>query len=211
MNCNIFQIGAYIGNDDIHMMLNEDINRTALLIEPVPWFFKKLKANYSNIANPDRIVFENVAINTYDGKCDFYCMQDDTNYKYNYDAETDWGSELSGLYEHIIKEHQNMFFKDCEAKYDKLKLPCATISSLLKKHNITQIEYLKIDTEGFDGEIIKSWPYDEVRPKYIKFESTHLDGHVNQFSSSVQIDAKLLKEGYKFYKLLDRDLIYIIK
>lgn len=209
MKCNIFQIGAYTGNDDIHAMLNENINRTAILIEPVPWFFNKLKTNYSNIINPRRIAYENVVINTYDGECDFYCMKDNVQYNYNYDADADWGSELSGLYEHIIKEHQDMFFKECEAKYVKLKLPCTTVRTLLKKYNITQIEYLKIDAEGFDGEILKTWPYDIIKPKYLKFESTHLDGHVNQFSTGRQIETKLLQEGYEFYKIFHRDLIYI--
>ena len=43
---NIVQIGAYVGNDDVHKIIVNEPSVNALLIEPVPWYFDKLKQNH---------------------------------------------------------------------------------------------------------------------------------------------------------------------
>ena len=53
---NIVQIGAYVGNDDVHKIIVNEPSVNALLIEPVPWYFDKLKQNYSNISDNEQIV-----------------------------------------------------------------------------------------------------------------------------------------------------------
>jgi FkbM family methyltransferase len=204
----IVQIGAFIGNDDVYKMLMEQPQCNAILVEPVPWFFDTLKRNYWGIKNPSRIVFDNSVINTYDGECDFHCMKEDVKYKFNYNTEIDWGKEISSLRLNIIKEHE-MFLDNCQFQYDTLKLNCISPTSFVKKHNITSLEYLKIDTEGFDFEILTNWPFNLAMPKYIKFETTHLDGSVNKFSRYTELDNLLGRYDFKYLKTENRDAIYV--
>tara|TARA_B100001057_G_scaffold494043_1_gene589790 strand:+ start:1831 stop:2085 length:255 start_codon:yes stop_codon:yes gene_type:complete len=46
---------------------------------------------------------------------------------------------------------------------------------LIKKYNIAEIEYLFIDTEGYDYKIIKSIDLNKIKINKIKFEYKHLD------------------------------------
>ena len=54
-----------------------------------------------------------------------------------------------------------------------------TFKNVIKNYGIERIDFLKIDTEGYDFEILKSFPWDylALRPKIIKVEHFHiLDG-----------------------------------
>jgi hypothetical protein len=54
------------------------------------------------------------------------------------------------------------------------------------------LDYLQIDTEGFDDEIIKMIDFSQVKPKLIKFESVHLS--LEKKLSTVDL---LKSQGYK--------------
>jgi hypothetical protein len=41
----------------------------------------------------------------------------------------------------------------------------------LAKHHVDRVDLLQIDTEGYDGEILRMFLKDSVRPKIIHFES----------------------------------------
>lgn len=202
----IVQIGAYVGMDDVHDILSKENSINALLIEPVPWYFEKLKTNYQNIVNPKRIKFENRVVHTYDGECDFYCVKD-LNYKYNYNTEKNWGPEISGTNLNLIKEHEQ-FLQHENFKYETLKLKCIKSITLLKEYAISGIEYLKIDAEGLDFDLLINWPFDMAAPKYIKFEMCHLDGHINQSTKSKILNEFLINKGYQFFKTEGLDAIY---
>lgn len=51
-----------------------------------------------------------------------------------------------------------------------------TFDDLIDLCNITQIDYLKIDAEGYDWVLISNFPYDKIKPKFIQVESEHLNG-----------------------------------
>ena len=197
---NIVQIGAFSGNDKVYDILKKEITANALLIEPVPWVFEELKNNYKKIANPDRLLFDNSVINIYDGECEFYAIN-------NKQYSENWAIQLSSLKLTLIKEHEQ-FLKNNELEYQKLILPCINSLSLIKKYNITDIEFLKIDVEGLDYDLVKGWPYDKVKPKYFQFEFAHLDGKINSRKSFFSMDLFLNTKGYTLLKYEDLDVIY---
>ena len=204
---NIVQIGAYVGNDDVYKIIVNEPNINALLIEPVPWYFDKLKQNYSNIPNPNRISFDNSVIHIYDGECIFHCMKE-VEYEFNYNTDKNWGPEISGVNLELIKEHEQ-YLNNQHFQYKTLNLKCITSLSLINKYNITDIEFLKIDAEGLDYDLITNWSYDKVKPKYLKFEHCHLDGHINSNSSANTLNIFLNNRGYKFLKDESLDRVYI--
>ena len=50
-----------------------------------------------------------------------------------------------------------------------------TFDDIIKKYNINEIEYLFIDTEGYDYQIIRSINFNKIKINRIKFEYKHLD------------------------------------
>lgn len=203
---NIVQIGAFVGNDDVYNILINETDATALLVEPVEYYFNKLKENYKTIFNPQRISFSNDVLNTYDGECDFHCIKD-IEYEYNYNAEKNWGPEISGVNLQLIKEHEQ-YLNNQSFKYDSVRLKCLTPISFIKKHNISGIEFLKIDAEGLDYELLTNWPFNIIKPKYLKFEACHLDGHINQKTKFNSLNQYLNRKGFRFLEADGLDVVY---
>jgi len=54
-----------------------------------------------------------------------------------------------------------------------IECPSMTFEELCKKYNITDIEFLQIDTEGYDATILKSIDFTKHNIKTIKYESTN--------------------------------------
>ena len=46
-----------------------------------------------------------------------------------------------------------------------------------------QVNYMSIDTEGLDGEILRNWPWEEAMPDIISCEASTLGGKENEASS----------------------------
>lgn len=203
---NIVQIGAFVGNDDVHNILVNETDATALLVEPVEYYLNKLKENYKNIPNPKRIKFSNEVLNTYDGECDFHCVLDD-EYSYNYNSEKNWVPEISGVNLQLIKEHEQ-YLNNQSIKYNTVKLKCLSPLSFIDKHDIIGIEFLKLDAEGLDFELLMKWPFNIIKPKYLKFEVCHLDGHINEKTKFNSLNKFLNNKNYKFLEANGLDVVY---
>ena len=150
-----------------------------ICIEPLPYFFDRLKINY---ADSPSIVPLNIALHPTEEKFTIYSVNPKELYKYPH-----WASGIASFNkEHLIK---------CSVKEGDLVtevVACKPLSKLIVEHRMFDLDYLQIDTEGFDDEIIKMIDFSQVKPKLIKFESVHL-------SSEKKLSAvNLLKsQGYK--------------
>ena len=75
-------------------------------------------------------------------------------------------------------------------------------NDLVEKYNISEIEYLFIDTEGYDYQIIKSIDFNKTKINKVKFEYKHLD-------DTFKFDIRLLELKEMFnqlnYKEIDVD------
>ncbi len=56
------------------------------------------------------------------------------------------------------------------------ELDCLCINRLLEKYNLTKIDILYIDTEGFDDKIIKSINFNKFIIDKIYYENLHING-----------------------------------
>ena len=52
----------------------------------------------------------------------------------------------------------------------QITVQCVTLQDLLVKHNITDLDLLQIDAEGYDYEILKSIDFQRIKPRFINFE-----------------------------------------
>jgi len=58
----------------------------------------------------------------------------------------------------------------------KTSVPCKTLNTIIREHNIVSIENLYTDTEGHDYDILMSLNLDILKPTNIIFENMHTDG-----------------------------------
>jgi FkbM family methyltransferase len=71
---------------------------------------------------------------------------------------------------HLIEHHHDL------DKIFEFTVPAKNINALFKEKNLSIIDYLFIDIEGMDVDIINSINFNEFEINYIQFEHVHSDG-----------------------------------
>jgi len=70
----------------------------------------------------------------------------------------------------------------------KMLIQTDTFRNVIRDYSIERIDFLKIDTEGYDFEILKSFPWDNVllRPKIIKVEHYHVVNGISEITKYLE-------------------------
>lgn len=138
--------------------------QNGLFIEPIRYYYERLP----------NCLKENVAISNYTGEADFYYVTEEQVNIYNQKNRKKIPIWLKGCVS-IHQPHQKLlqYFDVSELKIERVKV--VKIKSLIDKYDISEIDFLKIDTEGHDCLILNNF-LDEVSifPKKIQFESNSL-------------------------------------
>jgi FkbM family methyltransferase len=177
----IIQIGANNGKDEVFDLINQ--NRfnieLAILIEPIPFIINDLKNQYKDL---DNVSIESIAIN------------DDPNLKHLtlYYIENSNYEVSSFNKEHVIKHKP----EDETNEIKSLDIPCMTFNNIMEKYNLTDLDYLFIDTEGLDTYIINSIDFNKYNIKNIIFEAIHADGPFNTGKNAEKTLNHLIHMGY---------------
>ena len=103
----------------------------------------------------------------------------------NFDGETFY-------YENSPINQQNSLIKSNEQQL-KVKIKCSTLNSILKQNNIDSFDYLNIDVEGSEMEVIEGIDFDKFNPRLITIENNDLLLE-DYFKSKVY--ELLIKNGY---------------
>lgn len=137
-----------------------------LLIEPVPYCFERLKANFPD---SQRFTLEQVAIGATAGEATFYYVDKE--------AINDipdlpvWYDQIGSFdKKHILKHLDGML----EPYITECSIEVYTLSGILKKNRIQDVHLLHIDAEGYDYDVLKSLDLVDHAPLIIFFEHTHL-------------------------------------
>ena len=173
-NVFVTQIGALDGiiADDTRFYLDK-YKWNALLVEPIPEWFEKLKANFKD----KNYIFENSAITDHDGVVEMVTIPGDDIIKEN--LHPDYRGMSAVL--PAKKDFEGMI----DEKYSiKIKVPSLSLNSLFEKHSIDKIDIFICDAEGYDWEIFKQFDFNKFNPSFIRIEYFHLTDN----------EKKLLKE-----------------
>jgi FkbM family methyltransferase len=157
-----------------------------LLVEPIPYFFEKLAENY-----PDRSRFtlENVAINKGE-RLPFYWV--DPTAKAVLQDLAYWAEQLGSFDKsHITKE----LGQQIEPFILSQELEGVSVSTLLKRNQVDQIDILHIDAEGYDWKILSQFDLMRYQPKFILFEYHHLP------KEELQAAIQFLQPHYQLFHL----------
>lgn len=181
-NVSFLQIGAMDGvkHDELYSYVMNN-NWTGYLVEPLPDMFTKLVENYKDKTG---LVFENVAIFETDGETVIHrvppgAIQDE--------IVPDWAEGCTTLV-------PNSHIKEITTHMVEEKVKTMTIKSLIEKHSISSIDFIQIDTEGYDYEIFLQLRDAEFYPKLFKIEIAHVT-----YTKSVWVRWFLEQEGYKTF------------
>jgi len=176
----VVQVGASDGitNDPLNKILKQ-YHLSALLVEPDPFSFDRLKATYKQHEN---IVFENCAVSSREGVLVLYCYSGDDDEQRIAKRQLT-ANRLDHLLAHGIP-------KDDIAE---VQVPCLTLAGLLRKHKIIKIDVLQVDIEGNDDEVVLSALHLDQPPTVIHFEHKHLS-----FIRRDDLLCRLHARGYEF-------------
>tara|TARA_B100000282_G_scaffold296704_1_gene279631 strand:- start:1974 stop:2531 length:558 start_codon:yes stop_codon:yes gene_type:complete len=160
-----------------------------VMVEPVKEYMDKLPKF-------DNVYYENIAIS--DIKEDVEIHYINPNEITQEDDE--WMKGISSINGSSGPLHFNNHidrFKNCI----KTSVKTMTLNELCEKYNVTEVDFLKIDTEGHDFRVLKTIDLNKINVKMIKIEHKHL-------SSQTIIDH--LKE-HNFIVWVEEDDIYAIR
>jgi FkbM family methyltransferase len=168
------QVGAHHGRgaDIVHRYLHQEGSQ-GILIEPNPNTFSELQENFGERSG--FILLQN-AISTTPGPMSFYYF----DFPY---PKLKFTSRMSSLSKDHLLKHTPRICRE----FLKMKLPkpdvdqyirCVEVQSIrleevIESYKIDSIDFLQIDAEGHDFEVIKSMNF-EVRPLVIRYEHGHL-------------------------------------
>lgn len=135
-----------------------------IIVEPV-------KEYLDNLDRHPFIEYVNAAIDLENGTRDLWMCP--TEYQ---DENKDYRG-MSSFYKDI--QHGTVVGDTILDDYDRpihtvtRSVETITWDTLVEKYDIKNIDYLKIDTEGHDWEILNSIDLDKIKPKIIKIEHKH--------------------------------------
>jgi len=199
------QIGTNDGKDNFRLKVLKALPDKIILVEPNPELTGVIKRNYNKVKGVNVV---NKAI----------YPEDDKEVELYFPSKN--GVMGRRADNGIVYSHQHFSLvpmNDWGSKEDMVKIKAQTItfSSLCEQFDIKEIEYLQIDTEGFDVEIIKMIDFEKVKIKQIRYEKWLFDSEkftkYNKnyeslgFNGMELIKKKLESHGYSLQEVNDSD------
>ena len=174
----IIQIGSNKGGDSLsdHLFKHYTHLEFAVFVEPNKMHIAELTQHYKQYSNA---IIENVAI-----KPNFNTSKELTLY-YHVDDGPQY-EVTSCKVEHIQKHYW-----DTKNKIKSFTIPCLSLEELFEKHKVTALDWLLLDVEGIDVDILLSYNWSSIVIKRVEFEFIHLAEHAQK------IKDMFLSLGYK--------------
>lgn len=152
----IVQIGCNNGDDEIFNLISQHQIDFALLIDANPFVLELTKERYKNYKN---VKIECHLISDKEIEATFYIPHFE-GHKF---------SQHSSLFkEHIVKHGHKL------EEMREFLMKSTTIQNLLKNNNMMDIDYLYIDCEGEDFNIVNSIDFNTFNIKKLTFEHDHI-------------------------------------
>ena len=141
------------------LYFEQNNNQTGINVEPI-------KEVYNNLVrNRPKCININCAVCNYNGKTQFICNKGHTEM-------------ISGIKETYDIRHENRLNKENNihgSTTEIIEVETMKIETICDIHKISHINYLSIDVEGGEFEVIKSINFDKVYIDVIGFENNYYD------------------------------------
>jgi FkbM family methyltransferase len=196
------QIGTNNGQDTFNKVVKYSSPSKIILVEPNKEFNALINESYSSISN---VFIENVAITD---KSDELVKLVIPKKIIPFRKGHVKGKKTVNNVAYLDVNFTLLPMDDWGTEFESVEAKSMTFNDLCKKHNLTDIHLLMIDTEGYDCEIIKSIDFSKVKIDIIQYEKWNFP--VSNFTrhgkkgkqygiAGMKYVAKILKkQGYKF-------------
>ena len=164
-------------------MLEKDFGWSGIAVEPIPSIFEKLKSSR-------KCHTVHGCVTPKAGKAKFLEMVGGPNM-------------LSTLAMHNVGLTARRLRKNAErhnAKINEIDVDCYTLQSLVDRFRIKEIDFLSVDTEGGELEILQSIDFDSIPVGVISVENNYFTGNIRRFLES---------EGFLYVGTFKIDEIYV--
>jgi len=193
-------VGAHDGvtiNNTLYFEKNN--NWKGINIEPIENVYNKLVINRPKCININCAVYNN------DGETDFICNNGYTEMISGIKDTFDERHNMRLLYENSIMGSTT----------ELIKVKTLKLKTILDKYNIRHVNYLSIDVEGAEFEVIKSIDFDKVFIDVIGFENNYEDtsipivkylenkNYIVCENKNIDIDIFMINKNSKFLKNLE--------
>ena len=160
----IFDVGAHKG-ESINLFLKNMTVKNIISFEASPLNFKFLEINKKNLEKKfpnTKITIENIALGSDDKIIVFNQFNESSSSTMN---------DINQESKYFKRKFNLLNFRNKKNIYKSFKLKTETLDNYMKKNNFDKISFLKIDTEGYEYEILKGLK------KRIKFIDTIMFEH----------------------------------
>jgi len=181
-------IGAHDGISISNTYFFEkELGWTGICVEPIPRIFKQLKKNRN-------CILVKGCVSDWSGTGQFYMING-------------YCEMLSGLVNKFDPRHVNRINYEIAASgsqcsYNIINVKCYLFNELMEKHGITHINFLSLDTEGGEFDIISTIDFSRYQIDVITLEDNYGDSRFIPF---------LEQKGFTFVRSLDQDLVFVNK
>lgn len=163
----------------------KELGWTGICIEPFYELFKELVGNRSK-----KTTCLPFAVANFDGESDFLKVEGPPEM-------------LSGLVDYYDPRHLDRVDREVKERGGKkvvVKTQVRKLSTIFKKYELQKIDFMSIDTEGSELEVLKSIDFDSVKIHVITVENNYKDNKIYNF---------LVEKGFLCKANLMGDDIYV--
>jgi len=163
----------------------KELGWTGICIEPLPGAFAKLKKNRN--------------CNSINGCCS---NNNSVEIFLNVDG---YGEMLSGLKSKYDPRHLNRLMNEVSlhgGSISEIEVICYNMNDLLLNNRLLQIDFISLDTEGGELDILKTLDFDNIGIKVIVVENAYNEPYISEF---------MKKKGFSMVKKLDADEVFVNK
>jgi FkbM family methyltransferase len=147
---------------------------SGIMVEPVPFVFERLRANYADVPS---VTCVNVAVTRDDGELPFFHLAEVSPSERQ--ALPEWYDALGSFSRDAVLTHAT-HIPDIEARLVETTVPCMSFDSLVRAQGIERVDLVLIDTEGHDAEIVRTIDLTRYRPRLLVYEHYHLDADTRE-------------------------------
>ncbi|MCA9779574.1 MAG: FkbM family methyltransferase [Candidatus Eremiobacteraeota bacterium] len=174
----VLQLGANDGfsRDPIHRFIMRD-DWSGVLVEPQPTVYERQLCRTYHAC--PRLQLVNAALDESCGAKELFRISF---------SERRWATGLSSFCREPLEMAVESGYVDYHCQYyfeqtpedrndyiDSVLVPTVDFETLFRDYKLPCLDLLQIDCEGYDGEVLRMFPFDDIRPKFVNFESLHLD------------------------------------
>ena len=175
------QVGAFDGVecDPLRKYLLR-YNWKGVMLEPQPIPFSKLSRQYEGRLELNIL---NAAIARTNGKANLFILEGDNL--------PEWTKGMASFEKSNILKHAYLI-PDLEKHIKQIEIDTISFEEIFKRNNLKKVDLLQVDTEGFDAEVIRMFPFHLLKPAVIHFECKHI-----KKDDLENLLADLIQKGYE--------------